>query len=285
MALEDAMLQGEVPGFESTTWQPEYLRHHATEQSEYLDKVAASDVIRQVAERAMELLALSPGAKVLELGCGNGVFLPRLAKAVGVEGRVVGVDHSPDLIAQARAKVIAEGLGDGVDLQVGDAYALPFADGHFDAAHCERVLMHLERPNAVLAELARVVKPGGVIVAAEPDWMGIRIDHPDRELFDVVYARAQKHRNVDMGLTLYRRFAEVGLMNRRYATVSVVIDDYSAWKMFGLDLDPEVESLASEGTIDPSRLAAILPALDSANESGRFYSAVTLHLASGVVPG
>jgi hypothetical protein len=129
-----------------------------------------------------------------------------------------------------------------------------------------------------------VVKPGGVIVAAEPDWMGIRIDHPDREVFDVVYARAQKHRNVDMGLTLYRRFAEVGLMNRRYATVSAVIDDYTDWKMFGLDLDAEVEMIASEGIIDPSRLAAILPALDSANESGRFYSAVTLHLSSGVVP-
>ena len=46
------MMQGDHPGFESTTWQPDYLRQHATEQSEYLDKVAASDVIRQVAERA-----------------------------------------------------------------------------------------------------------------------------------------------------------------------------------------------------------------------------------------
>ena len=64
------MLQGEVPGFESTTWQPDYLRQHATEQSEYLDKVTASDVIWQVAECAMELLAMSAGAKVLELGCG-----------------------------------------------------------------------------------------------------------------------------------------------------------------------------------------------------------------------
>ena len=244
MSLVAAMSQGDASKFESKSWQPEYLRQHAIDQSDYLDKVADSDVIRHVAERAMELLALSPGAKVLELGCGNGVFLPRLAKAVGVEGRVVGVDHSLDLMAQARDKVKAEGLGDCVDLQVGDAYALPFAAGYFDAAHCERVLMHLERPNAVLAELARVVKPGGVIVAAEPDWMGIRIDHPDREVFD-----------------------------------------YTTWKMFGLDLDAEVESLASEGTIDPSRLAAILPALDSANESGRFYSAVTLHLASGVVPG
>jgi hypothetical protein len=71
--LEDSMLQGEVPGFESTTWQPDYLRQHATEQSEYLDKVTANDVIWQVAECAMELLAMSAGAKVLELGCGRAV--------------------------------------------------------------------------------------------------------------------------------------------------------------------------------------------------------------------
>ena len=279
------MSQGEIARVGSKTWQPEYLRQHATEQAKYLDKVAASDIVRHVAERAMELLALAAGAKVLELGCGSGVFLPRLAKAVGAEGRVVGVDHSPDLIAQARAKVAAEGLGDRVDLQVGDAYALPFADGYFDAAHCERVLMHLERPNAALAELARVVKPGGVVVAAEPDWMGMRIDHPDREVFDIVFARAQKHRNTDMGLTLYRRFGEVGFTNRRYATVSAVIDDYTTWKMFGLDLETAVESIASEGKVDPSRLAAILPALDSANGNGRFYSAATLHVSSGVVPG
>jgi hypothetical protein len=55
--------------------------------------------------------------------------------------------------------------------------------------------------------------------------------------------------------------------------------------MFGLDLDAEVESTASEGTTDPSRLKVIFPALDSANQSGRFYTALTLHLASGVVSG
>lgn len=279
------MPQGQVPSVGSKTWQPEYLRQHTSEQASYLDKVAASGIVRQIAEHAMDLLALNAGAKILELGCGNGVFLPRLAKAVGAQGRVVGVDHSPELIAQARARAAAEGLGDGVDLRVGDAYALPFVDGYFDAAHCERVLMHLERPNEALSELARVVKPGGVVVAAEPDWMGIRVDHPDREVFDLVWARAHKHRNTDMGLTLYRRFGEVGMSNRRHATVSTIIEDYSTWKMFGLDLDSAVERLASERIVDPSRLAAIIPALASADANGRFYSAATFHVVSGVVEG
>ena len=279
------MQQSDGPRVGSKTWQPEYLRQYANEQAKYLDRVAASEFVQQIAERAMELLALGQGAKVLELGCGNGVFLPRLAKAVGAAGSVIGVDHSPDLTAKARAKITAEGLGESVQIHVGDAYALPFPDNCFDAAHCERVLMHLDRPNAALAELSRVVKPGGVVVAAEPDWMGVRIDHPDREVFDVVFARALKHRNSDMGLTLYRRFGEVGLTNRRYAALSAVIDDYATWKMFGLDLETAVESIASEGTIAPSRLAAIIPTLESTNESGRFYSTATFHLASGAVPG
>jgi len=278
------MSHEKVPSVGSETWQPEYLRQHVAEQAKYLDTVAASDVVQQVAERAMKLLALVAGATVLELGCGNGVFLPRLAKAVGTMGKVVGIDHSADFAAQAQARVASDGLGDCVSVQVGDAYALPFADHAFDAGHCERVLMHLERPNAALAELARVVKPGGIVVVAEPDWMGVRIDHPDREVFDVVFARALKHRNPDMGLTLYRRLGEVGLVNRRHSNVSAIVEDFKAWKMFGLDLELAIEQVASDGMFAASRLAAILPALKAASEHGRFYSAATIHVVAGVVP-
>jgi hypothetical protein len=67
MSLVAAMSQGDASKLESKTWQPEYLRQYAIKQSEYLDKVADSDVIRHFAERAMERLALSSGVKVLSL--------------------------------------------------------------------------------------------------------------------------------------------------------------------------------------------------------------------------
>ncbi|MEO8925154.1 MAG: methyltransferase domain-containing protein [Caldimonas sp.] len=277
------MVDGQTPRA-SSTWQADYLKQHTAEKAKYLETVAATGPLQQVAARAMELLALSSGATVLELGCGNGVFLPRLAAAVGSSGKVVGVDHSAELIAQAVARMAEARLDGVVHFEVGDAYALPFEDGTFDAAHCERVLMHLEDPNAALSELARVVKPGGIIVCAEPDWAGVRIDHPDREVFDRVFALAITPRNTDMGLTLFRRMGEIGLVNRRHAASSSVIEDFGTWKMFGLDLGPPVDQVAREGVFSAERIARILPALDAANESGRFYSAVTVHVIAGVVP-
>jgi SAM-dependent methyltransferase len=100
-------------------------------------------------------------------------------------------------------------------LQQGDAYRLPFEAATFDVAHCERVLMHLEDPSSALGEMKRVVRPGGWIVAVEPDWGGIRIDHADRAGMDLLYARALHMRQPDIGLTLYRRMHELGLSDIR----------------------------------------------------------------------
>lgn len=272
-----------APQVGSTTWQPEYLRANAAAQGGYLEAVSAAEVVRQAAEHAMALLALQAGARVLEVGCGNGVFLPRLATAVGLTGQVVGIDHSSDLLEQARTRLTELGIANAVQLKVCDAYQLPFGDGNFNAAHCERVLMHLDEPKKALAEMARVVQPGGVVVAAEPDWAGIRLDHPDREAFDVVFRRALTHRNSDMGLRLFRLMGEVGLVRICHSNVSVVVEDFNAWRMYGLDLQPAVEQTAKEGTFSDGRLAALLPALEQASSKGHFYSTVTIHVVAGMV--
>ena len=169
---------------------------------------------------ALELMAPLEGRSVLEVGCGTGVFLPRLVLAVGPGGEVVGVDHSAAFVAEAQAKVDAEGYGAFVTVQQADAYRLPFPDGSFDVAHCERVLMHLDDPSAALAEMKRVVRIGGWIVAAEPDWAGSRIDHVDKAGLEMLYARAVPNRQPDIGLTLYRRIGQLGLSERRLAPVA-----------------------------------------------------------------
>lgn len=278
------MAGADTPKIDSATWQTGYLTEHVATQTKYLDTVAATGVVQQVAHSAMHLLGLAQGSCVLEMGCGSGVFLPRLAEAVGSAGSVVGVDHSAAFIEQAKARIVDAGLAPVVRLEVADAYALPFENGTFDAAHCERVLMHLEDPNRAIMELARVVRRRGVVVAAEPDWVGVRLDHPDREMFERVFRKAiTKHRQPDMGLTLFRRFAEVGLVNCRHLNVSTVIEDFEAWKRFGLDLVAAVDQLALEVDVDRSRLATIVPTFEEASSTGRFYSAGTFHVVSGEV--
>lgn len=97
-----------------------------------------------------------PGERILDVATGTG-WTSRLVARRGAS--VVGVDFAPDLIEAARASAAATGLS--VDYQVGDAEALPFADGEFDAVVSTVGVMFVSRPEAAAAELARVTKRGG----------------------------------------------------------------------------------------------------------------------------
>jgi demethylmenaquinone methyltransferase/2-methoxy-6-polyprenyl-1,4-benzoquinol methylase len=79
--------------------------------------------------------------------------------------RVVGIDQSPDMLAAARARFAPD--GDRVELLEGNAEALPFADGAFDALTFTYLLRYVDDPRATLAELARVVRGGGRVASLE----------------------------------------------------------------------------------------------------------------------
>lgn len=269
----------------SADWQPEAVAQRHGEVSAYLAGVSATPALRMIADRTMALLALAPGERVLEVGCGTGVFLPLLARAVGPAGRVVGLDHAPTFVAEARAQIAAQGLGGYVVVEEGDASRLPFPDASFDAAHCERVLMHLDDPTIVLREMRRVVRPGGRVVAVEPDWGGLRIDHPDREALDLIYARnLRRTRQPDAGLTLHRRFAAVGLAEREVVPIVAATTDVALLRLYGLDLRPAAEALVGEGRLDRERVEAALAYLDDASRDGTFYATIAMCLAAGRVP-
>ena len=269
----------------SAEWQPEAVTRRHNEASRYLDQVSATPGLRQVVTRALALLALVPGEAVLEVGSGSGVFLSPLSDAVGPGGRVVGIDHAPAFVAEARGRVAAAGLGASVEVEEGDAYHLPFPDASFDAAHCERVLMHLDDPTAALREMRRVVRPGGRVVVAEPDWAGLRLDHPDPETLGALYARYVAHiRQPDAGLTLYRRFAEAGLMGRTVEPIPLPMTDVALPRVYGLDLGSAAEALVAEGRLDRARATAALAYLDDASRGGTFYARIEMVLATGRVP-
>jgi ubiquinone/menaquinone biosynthesis C-methylase UbiE len=96
----------------------------------------------------------APGARVLEAGCGTGMILKEVAP---VARRAIGLDLSPGMLAQARAR--------GLEVVHGSVTELPFSDGEFDLAYSFKVLAHVERIEAALGELARVVRPGGHVIA------------------------------------------------------------------------------------------------------------------------
>jgi SAM-dependent methyltransferase len=115
----------------------------------FLDGPNAADV-------ALEAAAEGRPERVLEVGCGMGQFGERLAVKLGLA--VVAVDLSPRMVELARAR--------GLEARVGDVRALPFADGKFDCAIANWMLYHVPDLDSALSELARVLRPGGRLVAA-----------------------------------------------------------------------------------------------------------------------
>ena len=94
------------------------------------------------------------GREVLEVGCGTGLLLERIADFAS---RAVGLDLSPGMLERARAR--------GLDVHEGSATDLPFEDASFDVACSFKVLAHVEDLDRALNEMLRVIRPGGVVVA------------------------------------------------------------------------------------------------------------------------
>jgi SAM-dependent methyltransferase len=105
------------------------------------------------------------GDVALDVGCGTGRALPVLAAAVGPGGRVLGLDLTPDMLAEARRK--GRG-GRAARLVLADARRLPVPDAVADVVFTAGLLQHLPDPAAGLAELARVARPGGRLVLFHP---------------------------------------------------------------------------------------------------------------------
>ena len=147
-------------------------------------------------EAAFFLPSLRPGMRVLDLGCGPGSITVGIAEAIA-PGEVVGVDRQSEQVEQARALGVARGVMNA-RFEVADVYRLPFPDGSFDAAFAHVVLMHLREPVRALAELCRVLRPGGFAGVRDSDW-GARLHAPATPLLEKWYALTIRVRQCNGG--------------------------------------------------------------------------------------
>jgi len=112
-----------------------------------------------VEDAAFLLPYISPGMRLLDVGCGPGSITLGLA-AIVAPGEVVGLDNQREAIERARGAAVEKAVTN-VRFEVGDCYKLPFPDASFDACFANSVLQHLNKPVLALAEMRRVLRPGG----------------------------------------------------------------------------------------------------------------------------
>ena len=127
----------------------------------------------------LDWLALLPGLRCIDVGCGNGSFTELVVDRCA-PAKVVGIDPSHAQLDFARLRPAAR----VADFEYGSALALPFADGAFDAATMALVIAFVPDPGKAVAEMARVVSPGGIVAAYMWDLLGegSPIEPVDREL-------------------------------------------------------------------------------------------------------
>jgi len=142
-----------------------------------------------VADVSIEVASPRAGERVLDVACGTGVVARRAADAVGPRGAVTGLDLAADMIDVARrAPAPAEPR---IDWHVGDAARLPFPDGAYDVVVCQMGLMFMSDKDAAVAEMRRVLAPGGRAVVVTPG----AIQPP----FEIMERAIVEHISADLG--------------------------------------------------------------------------------------
>ncbi|MDG4832977.1 methyltransferase domain-containing protein [Solwaraspora sp. WMMD1047] len=251
---------------------------NAADQIAYLDQAAASAPGRRYKQHLLTALDLHPGHVVLDVGCGPGIDLAAMAATVGTGGAVIGIDHDPAMLEQARHRTAAH---PHVTVRPGDAHALPLDDASVDRARTDRVLQHLADPRRALAELRRVVRPGGLVALAEPDWDTLAIDATDTATSRAYtrYIVSEVVRNADIGRQLGRLLTDAGFEVTSIEPTVALFRDYHTANAI-LRMPAVAEQAWQSGALDENTTRTWLTSLTT----GPFLAAVTFFTTTGRVP-
>ncbi len=230
----------------------------------------------QVAIRAayLDLLGIAPGERVLDVGCGTGVVTRAVAQRVGSTGRVVGLDPSPVMLAVGREQAEREGLLDRVAFQPGDMRALPFDAATFDTVLAITALSHATDGEQAVAEMVRVVRPGGQVGVLDIDADSWIVSHPDRELTRrVVVGAADAIVNGGLARRLPGLFTEAGLMDVRVRAFTPIEQDPASY--YARNAELRVNMAVRIGAVSEEERERWLAGLRTELAEGRFLAGVT----------
>ncbi|MES2895937.1 MAG: methyltransferase domain-containing protein [Pseudomonadota bacterium] len=147
------------------------------------------DVVAQRA-RVIDLLAPTPGERLLDVGVGPGLLALDLARLVGESGRLVGLDLAPAMVAAAAERLAGVSHA---EIRIGDAADLDLPDGAFDAAVSTQVYEYVDDMPRALAELHRVLRPEGRAVILDTDWRSLVWHSSDTARMDRMLACWDDH--------------------------------------------------------------------------------------------
>jgi ubiquinone/menaquinone biosynthesis C-methylase UbiE len=246
---------------------------------EYLDRVGSLETIKRLKARSYELLNPREGHQLLDIGCGLGDDVRTLARHVGLTGRVVGIDASAVMIAEARRR--SDGLTLPIEFVIGDIQKTGLPDDSFDGCRAERVFVHLEEPRSTLSEMIRVAKPGAQLVVLDADWETLIIDSSNRAVTrKLIHFFCDTGKSRWIGRQLRRLFVATGLKHTGISADVLTITDLKlADEIF--KLREMAEQAQAAGAVTANEGKAWIEELRRANKSEKFFAALTMFCVSG----
>jgi arsenite methyltransferase len=230
------------------------------------------DVVRR-RHLVREAVAAQPGEHVLDVGCGPGFYVKELLEHVGADGSVTGVDVSRAMLAVAAKRVQGH---DNVAFVEAEATSLPVPDGAFDAALSVQVLEYVPDVAAALAEIHRVLRPGGRIVIWDVDWATVSwhtADHARMQRMLDAWDHHLVHPSVPR--TLMRQLHDAGFSDVTtdgHAFVTTALDP----ETYGGSMMPTISQYAVEqGAMDAADVEAWKAEQEQLAARGEFYFACT----------
>ena len=234
-----------------------------------MDGTAGWDATLRLRSWERAHLGLAHGERLLDVGCGLGEAALGLAQDLGERGEVVGVDVSESMLRVARSNAAAARCR--VRFTVGDACSLDEPDDSFDVARSERTLQWLADPAAAVAEMVRVVRPGGRVSLIDTDWSTFTIDVGDDALAALVRdgMRTERNRPSNVGRRLHDLIGAAGCVPLARTEATQI---WTTW-------DPD-DSPAPVGCFSMESLADDLVAADRLATANRQRFVSTIHDAA-----
>lgn len=249
----------------------------------WLDRVDGNPQIQEIKQQMLDVRAVAAGDQVLDVGCGLGHEVRRLAERAGSHGRVVGIDATPAMISEARRRVA--GLDLPIAFEVGDAHHAGLPDNTFDLCRTERVLRYVDRPEAALGEMVRMTRPGGSVLAFDFDSDLTVVDAPDpalvRRIAEILDA-AVPHPWI--GRQLYGLFRRAGLCDVRVVPHVICLPGAAGFAIYQQLNRGTIDRAMQAGQVTAREVAGWWEVLERTAEAETFFAANLGFIAAGHKP-
>jgi ubiquinone/menaquinone biosynthesis C-methylase UbiE len=283
-AGEDASAAGAFEARRGDGWSDVKGPERVVQAAEKLARLGNSPPEVKARQRYLDLLAPRPGEVVIDVGAGSGVVTAEIARRVAPGGRVFAVDPSAGLLDAARATTREAGIGHLVDCRVADGRDLPFGLSAFDAAICHWVLLHVDGPDKMIAEMRRVTRRGGRVLAVEADWETAMV-HPGETAVTRRILNHAADRNVDpwIGRRLPSLFGAQGFADIVVEPI-VSIDEGGEDRAWLEYLFERAALAVSAGVVEREEAVRWMGKLDQGFNNRDFFFGLTQFAVLGRVP-